>query len=260
MSDRYFYLGPDVAMCRLQDGEFIFLDPQDETISAHLIARGYWERWIYETVLKLIKPGQTVIEVGANVGYYTLGMAKVLGESGRLISFEANPRLAGLTYRSIFFAGFHDRVEVISSAAGDRQGQIEFLLSRRNSGGGHISLGHQPTDEGELVTVPIQTLDGLNVPHVDFIRMDAEGSEPQILRGATTLLSNPSITICMEWDVLQMGSRTSVPEFVRWLSDQGFMFWKIEVDSTISRISTEVLENLPHSEVIMSRVQPDLGG
>ncbi|MES2815271.1 MAG: hypothetical protein V4720_10285 [Pseudomonadota bacterium] len=68
----YHYLGPELALTRLNNGHLLYVDPQDETMSAHMIAYGYWESWIYSVVMSLISPGDRVIEVGANVGYYTM--------------------------------------------------------------------------------------------------------------------------------------------------------------------------------------------
>src|SRR5437660_168721 len=85
----YAYLGPDMALTQMHDGHFIYVDPADESLSAHLIGRGYWERWIESVVRGLVRPGDRVVEVGANLGYYTLIMAAAVGPTGAVHSFEA---------------------------------------------------------------------------------------------------------------------------------------------------------------------------
>jgi FkbM family methyltransferase len=257
MSDRYFYLGPDAALVRLQDGHFLFVDPQDETVSAHLIGRGYWEVWIQQTLASLLKPGQRAIEVGANTGVHTMTMARAVGEAGRVTTVEANPRLANLLARSIDYNGYSGRLGLYRGAANDTDGELDFQTSRRNGGGGHTFVYDRIFgDETVTVRVPAARLDTMVAEPVDFIRLDAEGSEPQILAGAVNHLSNPAITICMEWDVFQMSMRTKVKPFVQGLIKQGFKFWRIEHDLGLTALPGEEMATMPHCEVLISRVTP----
>ena len=93
----YAFLGQGCAITALWDGHFIFVDTRDEVVAAQLIARGYWETWIEKVVRSLIRPGDHVIDIGANHGYYTLGMAAGVGPTGRVVAFEANPRMTKLS-------------------------------------------------------------------------------------------------------------------------------------------------------------------
>lgn len=251
---RYFYLGPDVALARLSDGHHIFVDPQDETVSAHLIAHGYWEQWIHHVVCSLISPGDRIVEVGANLGYYTIAMAVMTGPTGHVTAFEGNPRLSKLVERSISFNGYGDRVTVRSQAASDRAGPISFSLSRANSGGGHAAVHPGWAPEGmDQVEVDGVRLDDVIEGEIDFLRMDAEGSEPLILRGAERLLRNPSIIVVLEWDIVQMAGRTSVEEFASWLARMGMKFWRIEHDTSLTPVTAEKLAILSACDLVMSR-------
>ncbi len=251
----YHYLGPDLALTRLTNGHLLYVDPQDETMSAHMIAYGHWESWVYSVVMSLISPGDRVIEVGANVGYYTMAMAAQAGSQGSVIAFEANPRLADLIRRSAYINGFPDRVKVVPKAVLDQPGLIPFEISRKHSGWGYVNIWDRTAyDDSIVLQVEAVRLDDLGGDAVDFIRMDAEGSEPFILRGAERLLrANPQVTICTEWSPVQMASRTSVPDFVDWLSGLGFHFWRIEHDSTLSRVPPERMAGLEPCDVILSR-------
>lgn len=253
---RYFYLGPDVAITRLIDGHHLFVDPQDESVSSHLIAHGFWETWIHSVVWSLVQPGDRVIEVGANLGYYTIAMALKVGAQGSVVALEANPRLAALVQRSVDFNGYGDRVRVVPKAATNDPGPVSFMVSRRNSGGGHsgVAPGHV-TPGMEEVRVDGVKLDDL-CDHADFIRMDAEGSEPLILRGAERLLQNPKITVCLEWDTYQMGGRADVHELVMWLTTLGFKFWKIETTASLTPVSPADMATLAACDVVMSRTDP----
>lgn len=260
-TQRYFPLTPDMAITRLHDGHFVYVDPLDEAVGIHLITRGDWESWIRVVVQNLIQPGDHIIEVGANFGFYTIMMAHRVGPAGSLISFEGNPSLAELVRKSTRFNGYHDRVRVVAKAASDAGGMVGFIVSRRNAGGG--ALGSDSSSLGEdsqLISVPAVRLDDECLrDDVRLIRLDAEGSEPLILRGAERILRNPHIVVVLEWDVAQMTARADVPAFVDWLNGQGFRFWRIQYDSTLVETVAADMATLPACEIVMSR-QPPPGG
>lgn len=253
--DRYFYLGPDQALVKLDNGLFLYVDPQDDHMSARIIADGHWESWVHACVLGLLKSGDRVIEVGANLGYYAVAMAQKVGPEGFLTSFEANPRIAALTQKSLAFNGFAARSRVIPQAALNEPGEISFVVSRRNSGGGFVTYWEgQPYEDGVVLKVPAVRLDDTVSGPIDMIRIDAEGSEPFILRGAEAILkANRDIVLCLEWSVEQMGSRTSVSEFVDWLSDMGFGFWRMGFDSSLQPVAPADMAGLDLCDVVMSR-------
>lgn len=257
-AQRYFYLGPELALTRLNSGALLYVDPLDEHVSVNVIAHGQWEKGLHEAVLSLLAPGARVVEVGANIGYYTITMALRVGDAGHVTAFEANPRMVGLVERSARLNGVHDRVRLIDKAAMDAAGEITFVTSRRNSGGGFVSIwSHIPYDDGQAITVEAVRLDDMNCGRVDMIRIDAEGTEPFILRGAAGILTaHPGIVVVMEWSVVQMASRTSVPEFVAWLAGMGFRFWRIGFDGVFTAVSAEEMLTLGDCNVVASRNPP----
>lgn len=258
----YFYLGPDLALKQLRDGRFLYVDPQDEHVSAVLIAFGAWEVDIQKVVRRLVRPGMRIVEVGANLGYYTMDMADLAGPTGHVTALEANPRLAAMVRRSAQFNGFLDRVSIVQKAASDRAGSLAFVISRTNSGGGYVDPWNDLSayDDGETLDVEAVRLDDLGLGRVDLIRTDAEGSEPAILRGAEGLLAaNPDIQLCIEWDTIQMGSRGSVAELANWLSSLGFRFWVIEAGGALSERQVSAMADLPPPcNVVLARNPPRL--
>lgn len=261
----YFYLGPDLGLTRLNTGPMLFVDPLDEHVCAGIIVHGLWEAWGTAVVNALLRPGGRVVEVGANVGYYTVTMAARVGPQGHVTSLEANPRLVALIAKSVRVNGFGDRVRLVGRAAMDRPGTVDFVSFRTNSGGGHVpSVVGAQYDEGqgepERFQVEAVRLDDLDCGPVDLIRIDAEGSEAFILRGAEALLkANPDVAICMEWSRLQIDSRTSAVDFVDWLIGLGFRFWKIGPPNGLTPVTREELLALEHCDVVASRRTPELG-
>ena len=257
----YAYLGPNLALTQLHDGHFIYVDPADESLSAHLIARGYWERWIETVVRALVQPGDRVVEVGANVGYYTLIMASRAGPTGRVKAFEANPSVAALLRRSAEFNGYADRISVVAAAVGERPGVAAFMLSPRNSGGGHVrGPAEAETGDRRAVELPMTTLDDACDGPADLLRMDAEGSELLILAGAGRLLDrSPGLRICMEWDRVQMAPRCDIAAGVGDLARRGFRFWRILGDASLQPVSAAAMPDLPACDVVASRQPPFRG-
>lgn len=255
----YFYLSPELALTRQKNGLLLYVDPQDETMSAHLIGYGYWEPNVYAVIASLISPGQVVVEVGANVGYYTVAMGLMVGAEGEVHSFEANARLAGMVQRSAYINGLKDRVIVHSKAVMETPGSVRFERSRKRSGWGHVAHGDvEVFDDSEIVEVEATSLDSLGLDRVDLIRLDAEGSEAFILRGASRMLSaNPDIVICMEWDPIQVGSRTDMPAFASWLSGQGFRLWRIGTDAQLTEVAMDQAAGLETCDVVIARQPPE---
>lgn len=256
---QYAYLGPDMAMTQLYDGQFIFVDPLDEEISAQMIARGYWEVWVEKAVRAMIGPGSRVIEVGANVGYYTLLMARDIGPAGKLDSYEANPRLVELLRHSSTFNGYGDRVTVHCNAVSDKAEPITFVMRRRRSGSGHVLAGGGDFGD-ETIRVEAQGVrldDAFPAGGIDLLRIDAEGFEPMILAGARNLIAaSPNLKICMEWDLNMMRPRADVGAMIDELTAAGLSFWLIEYDSTLSPLSREDLLSLPHRDIVAARAHP----
>lgn len=255
----YYYLGESIALTRLRCGHFIYVDPLEESVCSHLIAHGEWETSVRNVVLSLVQPGDHVLEVGGHVGYYTLGMAQKVGSSGSVTTFEANPRLAALSCRSVRMNGYGGRVHIRQQAVTDVAGRLRFAVSRQFAGGGHLYLwdGALGADT-EIIEVEGVRLDDLDVPDIKFIRIDAEGSEPLILRGGEKFLQRQDIILCIEWDVIQMRSRSRPEEFVSWLVDLDFLFWRITNSSQLVHVGISELLNLPPCDLVIARERPNL--
>lgn len=255
----YFYLGESLAMTKLRNGHFIYVDPQEESVCSHLIAHGDWEPWIYNIVVDLVKPGDHVVEVGGHVGFYTLGLAAKVGPTGSVLTFEANPRLAALASRSLRFNGYSAWAKVVQKAVSDKAGVLKFALSRQFGGGGHLYIGKQTLGaDGEVLEVNAVRLDDLKLKNIRLLRIDAEGSEALILGGATQVLAQPDIVVCMEWDLVQMRSRSKPADFVKSLTDMGFHFWKITTASKLEPVEPDAMLSLKPCDVLVAR-EPPLG-
>jgi FkbM family methyltransferase len=136
-------------------------------------------------VARTLQPGQTYVDVGANVGLLALRASSVVGSAGSVVAVEAHPRTAAFLRQNVALNGFTN-VEVESVAVGETRGTVSF--SDRHS---DDQNGVDPTRHAGL-EVPVVPLDELlpesRIPHVHLLKIDVEGFELQALRGASALL------------------------------------------------------------------------
>jgi FkbM family methyltransferase len=251
----YAYLDPRTALTALHDGQLIFVDPLDEHLTPSIVAYGRWESWIERAIRRLLKPGDRVIEVGANVGYYTLIMGAQIGPTGRLDAFEANPQMARLLRRSVICSGRAGNVTVHEQIVADRPGAMQLYVSDSAGGGGNL-VEHGWNIGGDTRTIECEAVrldDLFEGRSIDFIRIDTEGAEILILNGALGLLRrSASIKLCIEWNVGMMSARGDLPALVAVLDEMGFRFWRVELESLAPLTLAELLA-APNCEVVIAR-------
>ncbi len=170
----------------IQGGQMI-LNLNDVGISRELAAYGVHEANSTAEVKKIIKLGMKILEVGANIGYYALIETRLAGPSGHLYAMEPSPFNFNLLKRNLALNGINN-YDLYETAAGAENGKAKFLLSGRSN----LSTFVEREDlTGEEVDVNVIKLDDfLKEKKVDFIRMDVEGYEGEILKGAEKSLAS----------------------------------------------------------------------
>ena len=150
----------------------------------------------------MIEPGQTVFDVGSNVGFFAILAARLVGPTGSVHAFEAVPACAKALSRNAARNGFTN-VTVHAVAVGDRQGEIE-LLQGRHPGGATTSQADRPQSYTGSIVVPVVALDVMiaeaELPVPDFVKIDVEGAEPQVLAGMEVTLAEASPAVLCELD------------------------------------------------------------
>jgi FkbM family methyltransferase len=219
------YLGDHEALTRLHTGHRIYVDTRDVNISSHLMLEGRWESWIEQVLMPAIKPGMRFVDVGANFGYYTLLGAEMVGASGHVYSFEANPLMIQKLAKSVAVNGFKQRITLFNVAVHDESSPMEIIFRHDASGGGwtEVATGARPAMT-EVFPIPGEPLDMLlaDVPQVDVIKIDVEGAEPKVLAGAKNLIGRSrNLMIILEFDVRRI-MKVSPQEYLEDFIAQGF--------------------------------------
>lgn len=152
----------------------------DEFVGKSLKLYGEFSDPEVDVMAKTVKPGDTVIDVGANVGALTVAMAKLVGPNGRVIAFEPQPETAALLERNAAQNGL-DCVEIHRCAAGAKRREIIAMPNLAEVG--HKNYGGVALGKGER-SATTETIDDLKLYHVSFIKVDVEGMERQVIKGA----------------------------------------------------------------------------
>jgi len=192
------YVGGNRVLTRTANGFKMYVDATDVCISPHLILDGVWEEWTEATLRRVVRPGMHVLEIGANVGYFTLLLARQAGPAGSVHAFECDPELAQIAEDNVEINGLGDRVTIDRRAIGETVGSAQFQRARRHRGGGTLVAGLQQIaqlreTEREALTVEVTTVDALvkaRGASFDFVKIDAEGAETWILNGGLTLFAD----------------------------------------------------------------------
>jgi FkbM family methyltransferase len=247
------YLGDNVAVTFLEDGTRILVDTKSLDIGIHLLTLGRWEPAYTALFARLVRPGDTVLDLGANIGVYTLLASRLVGPGGRVHAFEPNPRLAQLVNLSIRMNGFAPRAQVHRVAASDRTGVARLFFTDSYSGGGSLTGTEEQRDAtGETKhavdcrLVPLDTLFTDPAMKVDVIKMDVEGHEGPALRGMRQLLArSPDVRIMMEFGPQMMqGSGMGAAEVVALLESLGLSAWTIDAGGGVAPVDWPVLAGL----------------
>ncbi len=179
----------------------IHLDPTDMGISPSIALLGWYELRTTELLIKLVRRGHRVVDVGANVGFFTLLAATIAGPEGVVVSFEPEPVSFSLLSKSVEKNGLGN-IRLLQQCVSDVDGTRTLHLSVTPHKGLHSIERKLGGKKIEIASTRLDTVaKRLRMERIDLLKIDAEGSEPQVLAGARDLLERSAIgNIIMEWD------------------------------------------------------------
>lgn len=192
--------------CRFTRGDWV---------TTSFAIRGFFDLGVAVVANAVCRPGDTIVEVGANVGTETLLFASVVGPTGRVVCFEPLPENVLILREQVELNGFQ-HVSLHAVAVSDRPGALRFIppAGDMNFGEGRVAGAQRPTGgpAAEEIEVPAVTLDGLRdsgeLPAPRLITIDVQGVELLVLRGAERLIRDMRPYILLEIEQ-------------RWMSEHG---------------------------------------
>jgi len=241
---------PTVVIKEIAPGVRLFIDLSDHVIGLNIL-RGHYEQDEIAFVRRTLARGDSAIDVGGHIGFFTMQMAAVVGPEGRVYAFEPLDANADLLERSIAENRFADRVCFERAAVGAATGTtaLTFPVETLNSGGAYLLRdGTAPLAGNRKRDVPVVVLDALALQRpVRFIKMDVEGAEPQVVRGATRLLREDRPVILSELHPTQLerASGVTADAFLDQMTALGYRAHRLEsggeVGAAIDRAPAEAL-------------------
>ena len=169
-----------------------------------------------------IPKGGVVIDVGSNIGFFTIKFAKWVGPTGRIVSIEPDDKnFQRLTYY-VMKNNYLDRVILVKSAVSEKSGQVKFFLNPYNP------MDHRISDVG--INVRSTTIDelcsSLQLQNIDFIKIDVQGAESLVIDGARNTLSNLRAVLYLEIEN-DLYENNRVEKLINDLYSYGYFFYKI---------------------------------
>lgn len=172
--------------------------------------KGTYEPKNVEAIQKTVRKDDVAYDVGAHVGYFSVLMGDIVGEDGKVIAFE--PRGLNLAYLQKHVAvNKCENIEIVSKAVGDHTGHAK-LETRTGSGTGYIS---ETGDEDVEITSIDQLVESGALPPPTFLKIDVEGGEMAVLRGAKNVIGKqrPRMILATHGDEIDAECRALLKEW-----------------------------------------------
>ena len=152
---------------------------------------GLYEVNKHKVIKSLLRPGNTFIDIGVNKGDFSLLAAKIVGKAGHILSFEPEPTNVRWTKKSIALNEYNN-IQIFEIALSDGNGTAKLYLGKKS--GLHTLVPNRRARDCGIINVMTKTLDRFFEEvefnfSIDMIKIDVEGSEMQVLRGARRVLS-----------------------------------------------------------------------
>ena len=239
-----------LALRKIQ-GNKMYLSVNDLGLSRDLLLHGIREPLQTNLVKQLIKPGMTVADIGANLGYYVLIEASIVGESGKIYAIEPVPSNYEILKKNVYKNNYQSIVETHLCAIGDTC-EVSKMAMTTSSNFSTMFLNEEEMSDWmkkqlkvsteKILEVETLTLDKFLVGKrpIDFVRMDVEGYEGKIIKGMSNTAKNSRNRLQMFIEIhpgVFENSKATLAELIQDLTDMG-----LRVKFIVNTEGTELLE------------------
>jgi FkbM family methyltransferase len=170
----------------------LWFDADDVRMTPWIRRQGVWEADVMKVLVRALRPGGVFVDVGANVGFHTVLAAKLVAPDGSVYAVEPAPWTLELLQANVWRSGVD--VTVVAKAASDRPGRVRLGITPQHRSGARL------TDDGDCEVESARLDDLLPEIAVDVVKIDVEGSEPMVLRGAQALIErSPHLLAIVEF-------------------------------------------------------------
>lgn len=199
---------------------------------------GWMEGETIPWVKKYVKPGMTVVDIGAHVGYYTDLFARLSLPGGTVHAFEASPENYPILLHNLKTRK-RNNVIPYPLAVNDQNGTLDLYISPGHS---NHSIIAERTEKAETVSIQSVRLDDfLKVEKIDFVKMDVEGAEPHVLNGMRALIqASENLVMVVEYNYVVLSKAYSSPQvLLDLLTELEFTYKAILENGDLGEIPTD---------------------
>jgi FkbM family methyltransferase len=219
MTDILQFLAPDVQITHTRHGLMLY-PTNDAFIGRCLQAYGEYCPEEANAFRQLLKPGDVVVEAGANIGAHTVGLSQLVGPTGQVFAFEPQRRIFQILCANLALTGVtnvHARPQGLGQGSSTMWVSSPDLGAAANFGG--VSLGSSGREPVEIVT-----LDSLALQRLDLIKIDVEGMEERVLQGGIETIKRLRPKLYLENDAGDDGIEKSA-SLIRMIRHLGYRLW-----------------------------------
>lgn len=224
----------DYVLAETSDGLRYWINPSDLYVSQG-IRTGMWERGETAFVKTTLKAGMHVVDIGANLGWFTVHMSRLVGAGGSVVAFEPRRDLHRQLERTVKENGLTN-VTLHQLALGEKNGEglLRWDMRDDNPGSTHLAPGVKEDDHDperySFQQTRIVALDSLATCRIDFIKIDVEGAEKLAFDGASRILTQdrPVMLVELAPRLLRQVSGIEINEYLSYLNDKGYVVREID--------------------------------
>lgn len=246
----------------------MFLHPND---AFRLSIYGIHSKIDFEIFQKYVKKGDNVLDIGANIGYFTLMLAKLVGPTGKVFAFEPDPRNISLLKKNIETNGYQN-VVVVPKAVSNVNEKCTLFTSQSTFGQNRI---YEPKKTKNQEYIPIESetifldnffMNNKKIENISFVKIDVEGAEKYVLEGMKNILSlNKNIKIFSEIDLDFLNDAgSSYTEMIEFLEKRGFTVFLVNeannkiIKGNIKSVGKILAENSGSQNILCIREKSNI--
>jgi FkbM family methyltransferase len=230
----------------------LWFDSADTHLTPWIRSQGVWEADVMKLLRRSLRPGGVFVDVGANVGFHTVLAARLVGPGGRVFALEPAPWTLELLRANLWRSSVE--ATVLPVAAAETRGTVRLALDPEHRSGAR--LGGTGEDGVEVTTAPLDEL--LPDVSVDVLKVDTEGAEPLVLRGAAGLIArSPGLLAVVEFRDEQHLSGESPAEVLELYASLGFELCLLRRDGALRAVPPSAVversRRLPSLNIVLRR-------
>ncbi|MEA5581127.1 FkbM family methyltransferase [Nodularia harveyana UHCC-0300] len=235
---------------------FVYFDtkvffPKNSIIYQKYLTEGVYEKENIKIIINLLSDNSFYFDIGANIGLMAIPILKKV-DSCTVVSFEPSPNSVSYLKRTLKGSLFTNRWFLIEKAVGAEMGELEFCFSFKNLGAydGFRNTNRMPITG--KTTVPVTTIDlewkNREKPKVSVIKIDVEGAEMEVLKGAIQCIQQEKPSILIEWNMKNLQAYNSNPEELVYFADKyNYQVYSIP-DFNLVNSPNQLLKSMEHTE------------